>query len=314
MDTNWFEDLATLAETGHFSQAAAQNNISQSAFSRRIRALEDWVGAPLVDRSRHPVRLTLAGQQMLEAGQHALSRIESERASIRESLAKPDKYIGNFAAQHSIGWRFYPAWLQALELEFGPIISRLRADDLPNCVEDLNHELVDFVISFESSHAAGVERNPDITSLKIGSDQLVPVCKAHPDGSPQFGIDDANAGPIPFLKFDESAPIRKHIEPILAERGICKRLDLVYQSSLAGALRLRARDGLGVAWLPLSLVQPDIDSGLLAWAGQSYWAIDVDICLHRLERNTTAVVTEMWRYLEHRQHQPLIIPPTALSA
>lgn len=314
MDTKWFEDLAILAETGHFSQAAEKNNISQSAFSRRIRALEDWVGAALVDRSRHPVSLTVAGKQILEAGQQALSRIESERALIRASLAKPDRYVVNFAAQHSIGWRFYPAWLQALELEIGPIISRLRADDLPNCVEDLSEELVDFVISFESAHAAGVEAGPEIRTLKIGDDWLVPVCKPALDGRPLFMIDDAGTAPIPFLKFDDSAPIRKHIEPILAERGIATRLNLVYQNSLAGALRLRARDGLGIAWLPLSLVQPDIEAGLLTWAGRESWAIEVDICIHRLERNTTSVVRDIWQYLERRQDRPLISQRRALSA
>ena len=48
----WFKDLGRLALTGNFSQAAHLNNISQSAFSRRIKALEEWVGTPLVDRSR----------------------------------------------------------------------------------------------------------------------------------------------------------------------------------------------------------------------------------------------------------------------
>ncbi len=38
MDIQWFKDLGSLADTGNFSQAAVLNNISQSAFSRRIRA------------------------------------------------------------------------------------------------------------------------------------------------------------------------------------------------------------------------------------------------------------------------------------
>ena len=132
MDIQWFKDLGSLANTGNFSQAAELNDISQSAFSRRIRALETWVGASLVDRSNHPVKLTAAGEQMLDAGTQALSRIETERNHIRETLAQPDRYVVAFAAQHSIGWRFYPSWLQAFEKSFGPIISRLRADDFPN--------------------------------------------------------------------------------------------------------------------------------------------------------------------------------------
>ena len=129
MDILWFKDLAVLDKTGNFSKAAVQQNVSQPAFSRRIKALEMWVGAQLVDRSSHPMTLTEAGRQMVEAGEQALSRIEIEREQIQAFLAQPEKYVITFATQHSIGWRFYPAWLQAFENEFGAIISRLRADD-----------------------------------------------------------------------------------------------------------------------------------------------------------------------------------------
>jgi len=115
MDTSLFRDLQRLRQTGNFSQAAVLGNLSQPAFSRRIKALEAWVGATLVDRTRHPVRLTEAGTQMLEAGLQALSRIEQERSQILEAQSLPDKYVVTFAAQHSISWRFYPAWLLSLE-------------------------------------------------------------------------------------------------------------------------------------------------------------------------------------------------------
>jgi len=37
-----------LAERRNFSRAAEARHVTQPAFSRRIRALEDWVGTPLV--------------------------------------------------------------------------------------------------------------------------------------------------------------------------------------------------------------------------------------------------------------------------
>jgi DNA-binding transcriptional LysR family regulator len=61
LDIYLFRDLERLRATGNFSQAAALSHLGQPAFSRRIKALEAWVGATLVDRSRQPVRLTSAG-------------------------------------------------------------------------------------------------------------------------------------------------------------------------------------------------------------------------------------------------------------
>jgi DNA-binding transcriptional LysR family regulator len=55
-------DFKALAETGGFSRAAFVRNVTQPAFSRRIRALEDWVGAPLFQRGSTPVTLTDAGR------------------------------------------------------------------------------------------------------------------------------------------------------------------------------------------------------------------------------------------------------------
>ncbi|MBL9048416.1 MAG: LysR family transcriptional regulator, partial [Tabrizicola sp.] len=45
MDLNWLEDFLALAESRSFSRAAEVRGVTQSAFSRRIRALEDWLGA-----------------------------------------------------------------------------------------------------------------------------------------------------------------------------------------------------------------------------------------------------------------------------
>jgi hypothetical protein len=50
MDIMWLEDFIKLADEGNFSRAAEARNLTQPAFSRRIRALEEWVGATLVDR------------------------------------------------------------------------------------------------------------------------------------------------------------------------------------------------------------------------------------------------------------------------
>ena len=297
MDFLWFRDLGHLAETGHFSQAAEKSHLSQPAFSRRIKAIEAWVGAPLVDRSKHPVTLTPAGRQMLEAGEQALTRLETERREIQESLSQPENYVVTFGAQHSIGWRFYPAWLQAFEEDFGPIISRLRADDLPNCVQDLRAHQIDFVIAYSSPYAAGIEDRDGIESVQIGQDSLVPVTKRREDGTPLFDLSAASTVPVPYLQFGQSAPISRHIEPLLHQYDLKRCLAVVYENSMAGALRIRARDGTGVAWLPRSLVTPDLDSGVLTLAGTLEWEVPLDIRLYRMQDHSNRLTRAIWTYL-----------------
>jgi len=304
MDLAWVRDLDSLSKTSNFSRAAEMNHISQPAFSRRIKALETWVGAELVDRSTNPVNLTAAGLQILEAGTQAVSRIEAERDQIREAQAQPDRYLVTFATQHSIGWRFYPAWLQEVESSFGPIMSRLRADDLPNCVAALDAGDADFVIAFASSVSPGIEASADTESVVIGHDLLLPVCKSAQRGRPLFNLDRDKSSLIPYLKFGEVAPIRQHIDPLLDKLDLTRRLDTQYENSMAGALRIKARNGVGVAWLPKSLVQPDLDSGDLVLAGKPRWSIKLAIRLHRNASRTNSLTRKFWSHMSSQE--PLI--------
>lgn len=311
MDILLFRDLDRLRQTGNFSQAAELGHISQPAFSRRIKSLESWAGVTLVDRSRQPVQLTVAGLQLLEAGLQASARIEQERSQILEAQSLPDKYVVTFGAQHSIGWRFYPAWLQAFENDFGPILSRLRADDLPNCLTDMKNGDVDFVIAYATPDDPVAVTFPDratqFEETVIGRDRLVPVCKPDGTGRPIFDF-KTDGVEMPFLRFGDQAPITVHLKRLFDAKQIEHRLKTVYENTMAGALRIRARDGAGVAWLPETLVAPDLSAGILVQTGPSDWSVELEIRMIRINRHSNRLTRSIWSFLEVRQTIPLLQP------
>lgn len=61
IETKWLYDFLTLEACRHFSQAAKERNLSQPAFSRRIKALEAAIGVALFDRTTTPLQLTEEG-------------------------------------------------------------------------------------------------------------------------------------------------------------------------------------------------------------------------------------------------------------
>lgn len=64
------------ADYGSFRKAATALTIQESSISRRIRDLEDELGASLFIRHAGGVRLTFAGQKFLTSARHALRQID----------------------------------------------------------------------------------------------------------------------------------------------------------------------------------------------------------------------------------------------
>lgn len=62
MEITTIRYFLSVAKHLNFSQAAEENNISQSSFSKAIMRLERDLGVKLIDRSRHPIALTPAGK------------------------------------------------------------------------------------------------------------------------------------------------------------------------------------------------------------------------------------------------------------
>jgi DNA-binding transcriptional LysR family regulator len=75
MDLNWLEDFVAVVEEGGFSRAAERRHVTQPALSRRIRALEDWLGTPLFERATHKLSLTPAGESFRPIAEDVLRRV-----------------------------------------------------------------------------------------------------------------------------------------------------------------------------------------------------------------------------------------------
>lgn len=81
--TNALVTFEAVARNLSFTQAARELGVSQAATSRQVQVLEDHLGVVLLDRARKRVRLTPAGQQLLEAVAMGLGHIASAADGLR---------------------------------------------------------------------------------------------------------------------------------------------------------------------------------------------------------------------------------------
>jgi DNA-binding transcriptional LysR family regulator len=114
MESKWLEDFVSLAETRSFSKAAAGRNVTQPAFSRRIQALEAWVGIELIDRSAYPTRLTEAGELFYGHAVELLGQVGQVRSLLRGQRADRNEVV-DFAVPHNLSLTFFPKWVTSVE-------------------------------------------------------------------------------------------------------------------------------------------------------------------------------------------------------
>ncbi|HVO04238.1 MAG TPA: transcriptional regulator GcvA [Candidatus Cybelea sp.] len=67
-----------------FSRAAEELNVTHSAISHQIKALEEWVGQPLFDRTGRALRLTEAGRQFLPPVRSAFQQLADAAQDLRQ--------------------------------------------------------------------------------------------------------------------------------------------------------------------------------------------------------------------------------------
>jgi LysR family transcriptional regulator, hca operon transcriptional activator len=77
--------FVAVAEALNFTRAAARLHTSQPSLSQQVRHLEEEIGVPLLDRSRHHVALTNAGRTFLREAKDILGRIDHASRLARQA-------------------------------------------------------------------------------------------------------------------------------------------------------------------------------------------------------------------------------------
>jgi DNA-binding transcriptional LysR family regulator len=81
--------LGVLADMGSFTSAAERLGVSKAAMSHRISELEQAAGVPLVRRTTRTMRLTEAGQRLVDATRTSFAEIERNFATVKDLAGAP---------------------------------------------------------------------------------------------------------------------------------------------------------------------------------------------------------------------------------
>lgn len=249
------ESFVRVARAGSFTKAARQLGLSRALISRRIIELEARLGVRLLNRSTRSVSLTTEGRAYLSRCKQVLDDMEAAEREIAQGAQTPLGGIRVLAPKS-----FGVTCLSDAIIAFSKMHPQIRVS---LSLGDFSFRPADFVEQgFDLAIRIADIRDSTVLARRIAT--LKSLLCASPDfvaraGSPQSISELRNYSCLAHLGSDE----HDRIWTFIGQRGGSIRIDGLFDSNSALALRKAALAGLGIALLPHEYVAADLAAGTL---------------------------------------------------
>ncbi len=132
------------------------------------------------------------------------------------------------------------------------------------------------------------------TSVVVGADQLVPVSAPDSSGAARWTLPGSRTAALPLLAYSAPSGLGRILEASRRSAFEGLELETVFTSPLSAALHTMARQGEGIAWLPLILAGEDLAAGRLVDAGGGRYSLEVEIRLFRSVHRQSLTAAAFW--------------------
>jgi LysR family transcriptional regulator, nitrogen assimilation regulatory protein len=257
VDVRQLAALVAVAETGSVTRAAEVLHLVQPAVSRQIKLLEDELGAPLFERTRHGMALTDDGRILLEHARRALSELERARAEIRPASGELRGLV-TLGLSPSIAEPIGEALVARVATEHPAVQLRLSIGYTRHLADWLDAADIDLAVIYEVRPSSAVDVRPLL-------DESLWVV-----GPP--GADLSPDRPVRFADVHEQ--VRVHANPTHAMRNMLERvaadakipLTVAVETNSMNVQQRLAAAGVAYTVLPGIAVAEDVARGRLTGA------------------------------------------------
>jgi putative choline sulfate-utilization transcription factor len=302
IDLGWLRLLLEISRRGSLSAAAKALGLTQPAISYQVRLLEQSFGVPLLKRLHRGVSLTEEGRRLLAIAERTVQDVDALQRDIRQSRRRP-------VIRLATDYAFSSLWLI-------PRMASFRRE----------HPEIDLQIVASQRLAANWREEADLavafgtrsdfpTATLLMPERVVPVCAPSLlDRLARNGTPVTSLVPHIHLEAEVGSPwldwgsYLAAVDPRPTEDAAPGDLRFNTYSMVVQA----AMGGQGVALGWLGLIDPLLETGLLAVAGS---AVDVaDRGYWLIGASEQAMVTQLGAWLREAAATVASDPPNSGAA
>ena len=254
MDLRQLEIIRAIADTGSFTAAGEKLHVSQSAISRQILLLEEELGEPVFHRIGRRIRITPAGESLLQLSHRVFRDLQETVSTIsdkRESLSGTMRLVGGM----TVCLYVFPALLAEVRRIHPHLEMKVTVGSAERSIAMLRSGGGDLgMISLP------VEAT-DLVSVPVLEEELLLITyPAHPLAKKK-SITPADLDGQDFVLFETGSITRRLVESFFAREGV--EAEIIMETENVEIIKAMVRHGLGISIIPAQAAASEIRSGQL---------------------------------------------------
>ncbi len=249
MEIRQLRYFEAVARHRHFTHAADELHVAQSALSHQVKQLEQELGARLLHRTTRSVRPTEAGELVATRARTILAEAEALRGDV-------DQLRGLVRGHVTIGAMLFggeldiPAILARFTEGYPQIEIGLHEGTVQRMVEMLDEGRLDVTFALE------VEPPDELERLELSREELAVAMSprdqlAGPRGATPLSVEKLAGRRL--IAFQRGSSTRRVVDGALAHAGVEPRIAL--EANDFALVRALVARGIGLAILPRSFLE-----------------------------------------------------------
>jgi len=249
MDLRQLEIIRAIAETGSFTAAGEKLHVSQSAISRQILLLEDELGEPVFHRIGRRIRITPAGESLLQLSHRVFQDLEDTVSAIsdkQESLKGTMRLVGGM----TVCLYVFPTLLAEVRRIHPHLDLKITVGSAERSIAMLRSGAGDLGLITLPVEAT------DLVALPVLEEELLLVTyPAHPFARMKT-ITPADLTRQHFILFETGSITRRLVEEFFTRERI--EPEIVMETENVEIIKAMVRNGLGISIIPWQAAAADV--------------------------------------------------------